>query len=736
MVTVKGSEPGRLSQREIEELQRQDDVFDRVGAYYLSQYNVTGDGPPEAVPCAIGTSKVFEVLGSRFALGGPYAAREDFIRQYRVVLTYDFWQRRYSGDPNIVGSSITLDGGSYVIDGVLEKGSMFPPNVELYRQVTEYHGLDGRRHSMIARLKSGTSLEQAQQYLNRFGLDQEASFPELNRGVSFEVVSLRDSWIGDARPYLLSLAVAVVFVLMIAVFNTAHLLLAKAAEQRADMAVRGFLGAERGQLVRRQLMESLVPTFIGGALGVVLAFGSIRWLTLALQAQLPPWMEIRIDPPVLVAALFLTLFSGLLAGLIPALNTSRHGIHESLRARGSTDRGSVRFRNALMVAEIAPALVLLTGAGLMVRSFWALDRQDLGFDAEELLTVRVDPPYWTYNEVEHMTPFFDKASLELAKIPGIRGVAANQNLPLSGLDGNTKRVITLEGQSVQNQENNPFVHLQSIGRDYFEVMDIPLLQGRAFGTEDRQGGQPVAIVGKSLAERLWPSSDALGQRLKLGPPDSDTPWLTVVGQVGDVRSLSRSGAASLDLYISNLQLFTGDTYFALRTSREGAALHREVAEAIRRVDGDLPVFDVAQMEERIARVEWQHQATGRLFALFGLLALALAAFGIYGVMSHHVSQRTRELGIRQAFGATPRDLVSEVIRHGLSLFLFGTVLGGIAALGLARLIGHLLYGVEATDPWSTGVAWLVLLTTLVLACWLPARRAARLDPLLAIRGDG
>ena len=259
-------------------------------------------------------------------------------------------------------------------------------------------------------------------------------------------------------------------------------------------------------------------------------------------------------------------------------------------------------------------------------------------------------------------------------------------------------MITLEGQPVQDQESNPFVHLQSVGPGYFEAMGIPLHRGRPFSSDDRLSGQAVAVVGTRLAERLWPSGDAIGRRLKLGPPESEAPWLTIVGRAGDVRSESRSGDFALDLYVSHFQHFTGDTYFALRTSRDGAELRRQIAEAIRRVDPDLPVFDVATMEERIARVEWQHQATGRLFALFGLLALFLAAFGIYGVMSHHVSQRTRELGIRQAFGATPRDLVAGVVRQGLAFFGLGTLLGGLAALGLAQLIGSRLFGVEATQP--------------------------------------
>lgn len=737
VMALKGSDPGRLSQREIEGLQRETQTFDSVAAYYLSQYNFTGNDRPVVLPCAIGSHEMFEVLGSRFVLGGPFGAKEDFRRQYRVVLTYDLWQRHFAGDPDIVGSSIQLDGGSYVIDGVLEDAAAFPSGVQLYRQVTEYHGLDGRRYSAVARLRPDVGLEQAGQALTRFTRDQQASFPELGRGIRFEPVSLRDAWIGPARPYLWMLTVAVAFVLLIAIFNAVHLLLARAGERRNEMAIRVSLGAGRRQLVRRLLIENLLTAAIGGLVGILTAVASLRLLTSLLHDHLPLWLQIRLHPSMLIAAVVLTVFSGLVAGGIPAFSASDRALQDSLRSgsRGSAGRRAVGLRGALMTAEIALALVLLTGAGLMVRSFMALDRQDLGFQADNLLTFRVDPPYWGYNKVEQLTPFFEQTKLELEKIPGIHGVAVNQNLPLAGLDAHTKLMVTLEGQSVQDQANHPFVHLQSVGPGYFDVMGIAQRQGRDFGSQDRQGGQPVAIVGNRLAQRLWPDGEPLGRRLKLGPPEAEAPWLTVVGVVDDVRSENRTGNPALDLYVSHFQHFTGDTYFALRTELEGADVRRQVAAAILRVDPDLPIFDVAPMDERIARVEWQRLAAGRIFAAFGLLALALAAFGIYGVMSYQVGQRTRELGIRQAFGATPRDLAIDVVRRGLGFFLVGTAIGVPAAFGFLQLIRNLLFGISSRDPWSALTAWLVLLAALLLACIVPARRAAKLDPLPAMRKE-
>ena len=737
ILSFKGSTPGHVTQREIEDLQRESKSFEGIAAYYHSQYNVTGDGPPVAAPCAIGTQKLFEVLGAQFALGAPYAATGDFIRQYRVVLQHDFWQSQFGGDPEIVGSSIVLDGGSYVVDGVLAPGSDFPPGVELYRQVTEYHGLDGRRHSILARLAPGMTLDQARQELASFSQRWQESNPELNSGLHFEVVPLRDSWVGEARPYLLALMGAVAFVLLIAVVNVAHLLFSRASERRSEIAVRVSLGAGRWRLVRQLLAESMVYAVCGGVLGLFLAKIWLHLLTGLVRADLPAWMAIHLDPIALAATTVLVLVTGVLSGLAPAHFLSSASLGERLRsgARGTSGSAAGRLRDGLVVAEIALALVLLAGAGLMIRSFLALERQSLGFHAEDLFTVRIDPPYWSYNKIEQLTPFYDQALANLEGIPGVLGVAANQNLPLSGHDANSKRVVTLESQSTKEQEANPFIHLQSVGPGYFEVMGIPLFQGRVFSDSDRQETLPVAVLSRGLAERLWSSGSALGQRFKLGPPESEAPWITVAGIVGDVRSERRAGVASLDLYLSHLQHFTGDTYLVFRTRLSGESLERQIEAAIHRVDADIPLFDVAPMADLVAATEWQRGVTSHLFVLFGALALGLAALGVYGVISHNVAQRTREMGIRQAFGARPIDLFQSVVGQGLRLFFLGSVAGLLASLALKRLIVNLLYGVEATDPLTLTSALLTLLLALLAACFVPARRATRLNPVQAIRRE-
>ena len=731
----KGSEPGRVAQREIEELQRESKSFEQIAAYYHSQYNVTGDGPPEAAPCAINTHNLFEVLGGRFLYGDTFAARDDFIRQYRVVLSHDFWQRRFGGDPAIVGESIVLDGGSYVVDGVLAPGMDFPPGTELYRQVTEYYGLEGRRHSVIARLAPGVSVSQAQQELRRFAGEWQTRYPASNQGVHFEAVPLRDSWVGEARPYLVTLMAAVGLVLSIAVVNVVNLLLSRAGERRHEMALRTAIGASRGRLVRQLLVESLLLAALGGLGGLLLAVWWTRALTAMVRADLPAWMAIRVDSTALLVTAALVLVAGLVSGLTPALRLSgsRPGAALGHGTRASEGPGTRRLGGALVVAEVALALVLLLGAGLMIRSFMALQRQPLGFDPEGLFTVRVDPPYWSYNQIEQLTPFYDQAVDNLRAIPGVTAVAANQNLPLAGLDEHTKRVVTLHGQSAAEQTANPFVHLQSIGPGYFQGMGIPLLEGRSLARHDRQSSPPVAVVSRALATRLWPVGRAIDRRLKLGPPDSDAPWLTVVGVAADVRSERRLGAASPDLYVSHFQHFTGDSFFALRTSRLGPELVRQIENAIQRFDADLPLFDVAPMHERVAKAEWRRRVSSTLFLAFGLMALALAGVGIYGVVGRRVDRQVREMGVRLAFGARPADLFRRVMGQGLRFFLLGSAIGLAASMALVKLIQNLLFGVETTDPWTLVGAWGVLLAVTLAACLIPARRAARLDPIAAIR---
>lgn len=735
----KGGEPAHLAQREIEALRLQTAVFSDVAAYYLSQYNVTGDGPPEAVPCAIPTHDLFRVLGVPLLHGDGFPAADDFRRQYRVVLEHDFWRRRFGGDPAIVGRSIVLDGGSYTVEGVLAPGADFPAGVGLYRQVTEYHGLEGRRHSALARLAPGVTLARAQEELGRLGREWQREHPATNAGLHFEAAPLRDSLVGAVRPHLLLLAGAVGFVLLIAAVNVFNLQLSRATERHGELAVRAALGAGRGRLVRQLLVESLVLAGLGGGAGLVLCALAAPALAALVRVELPAWMGFEIDGAVIVFAALAALAAGLAAGLGPAFHLARRaGDGAAVRGGARTTAGTAvrRLRGLLAAGEVALALVLLAGAGLMIRSFDALQRVDPGFEAEGLWTFRTDPPYWSYHEIEQLTPFYEQALERLAAIPGVEGAAANQNLPLAGLDENTLRVITVEGQSAPEQEANPFVNIQPISAGYFDVMGVPLVAGRPFADGDRQGVPPVAIVGERLAGRLWLGADPLGRRFKLGPPESGDEWRTVVGVAADVQSERLLGAPSLDLYLPHLQFFAGDSYFVLRTSRADAGLARTVARSVREVDPDLPIFDLAPMPARVSDAEWERRVSAVVLVALGALALTLAAVGVYGVMAQATLQRTREMGIRFAFGARRRDVLLGVLAEGVRWLGLGAAVGLAGALALGRGIAGLLWGVHPGDPATLAAVCALLLAVALLACFVPARRAARVDPITALRSEG
>lgn len=627
----KGSEKGRVSQREIQELQAEATIFEDLAAYYHSRYNVSGDGPPEAAACAINTHNLFDVLGAKILHGQTFAATDDFIRQYRVVLGHAFWKTRFGGDPKIVGKSITLDGGSYVVDGVLAPGAEFPAGARLFRQVTEYHGLEKRRHSVLARLKPGVHLSEAQEEMRKFSAKWQQDFPATNTGLEFKIVPLRDYYVASVRPYLFLLLGAVAFVLLIACVNVLNLLLSRIGERYQEMALRNALGAARGRLIRQVLTESLLLAALGGLVGLVLSIWWTRGLAAMVRLDLPGWMKIEVGGTTVLLTVGLSLVVGLASGLMPAFKLSRTDLAETVRAGGG--RVSNRLRGGLVIGEVALALVLLLGAGLLIRSFSNLQNVRLGFEPEQLFTFRTDPPYWNYNKISQLVPFYEQAEERLAALPGVTAVAANQTLPFGGFDENVLRVVTLAGQSTTAQEENPFVQLQAINSTYFDVMGIPLRSGRTFESLDREGGKMVAVTSERLARQLWPDRDPIGQRLKLGPPDSENEWFEIVGVVGDVHSKSLIGTPSSDLYVSHLQFFAGDTFYALRTTRADATFIREIEEAIQAVDADQPIFNIRTMEERVADAEWQRRVASTLILAFALLALLLAAVGLYGVMA-------------------------------------------------------------------------------------------------------
>jgi putative ABC transport system permease protein len=600
------------------------------------------------------------------------------------------------GDPALVSRSITMDHSPYLVVGIAEPGFQFPLRSDVYRaaHLGAAQNKDVRSLFIVARLGRGLTIEQAQQRLNTFGSDQERIYPDSNRGIRFRLTPLREAYVGEIRPYLLLTSGLVTLVLLIACVNVANLLLSRGFGRRKELAVRSALGAGRGSLFRQLLGESMLLAAAGGTAGLALAVWWTRLLRSILRVDLPSWMMIDLGTNVLLFTLAVSVAGGLAAGLMPALSLARTDLQDAFRdgARGSSYGPAQRVvRQALVAGEIAAALALLVASGLLVQSFARLQKTDTGFRRDQTLTLRTDPPWARYNRVEQTSQFYRQALERIEALPGVEAAAANHSIPLAVNQNYGKPSITVEGQSVDEQQRNPFVNVQIVSPNYFPVMGVPILRGRGFTSNDR-----------------------------IGAPH--------------VNSESLLGGLSMDLYFSNQQQFAGDTFFIVRTPQpDMAGLRTAIAGAIRQTDPEQPVFDVQPLDDLVEGTVWQRRIAGRLSLWFGALALTLAAMGTYSVLSYAVSQRTRELGIRHALGSTPRQLVGLVVREGMMVAGAGMIIGAAIAAGAAHAMAGLLYGVGPIDPAIFGTAFAVVAAVAFVACYIPARRAAKSDPLIALR---
>ena len=747
--SIKGSEAGRISMLEMRDLKDQTDIFESIAAYMPgAQYNASGDGPPEEISAILTTRNLFDVMGVPLLNGNTWPEEYDLERNFGVVISYRLWQRRFGGDPNIIGQKITLDAAPfYTIFGIAPPDFNFPSNVELFRSIAinpntpNYTDRGARNVFAIARLKPGVSYKQARAELDRFGARLEQEYPQLNAGLRFSATPLNDFYVGEVRPYLLLLLAAVAFVLLIACSNVVNLLLSRALAREKEIAIRTALGAGRTRLIRQLLTESLLLSLAGGVAGLAMAYWLVKMLVTIIGVELPPWMRISIDGRVLAFTFAVSILTGLLAGLLPALQASRPDLNELLKegTRGSSGAArSHRARRALVVAEVALALVLLVGAGLMVKSFIRLQQVALGFNADNLLTFRVALPWRKYTGEERvpaMVAFYKQAMEKLSALPGVESVAANSNLPLTGETEIGKSTFTVEGQSVDEQQQNPYINDLRVSSNYFQTIGIPLVKGRFFNEYDTRNSLRVGIISDRLANLIFSGQDPIGRRLKVGGIDSKATWTTIVGVVGSVKHEQVAGESGLDLYVSYQQVPDGNMYLVMRTKAEPRGLSEAATREIWGIDPEQSTFNFMTMEERIADTIWQRRLSGALFVMFAVIALALAAVGIYGVMSYSVSQRTREIGIRMALGASSRVVLRMVLREALKLMLIGGAVGIGAAFALTRVITSMLYGVSATDPITFLAVPLLLSGVALIAALVPALRAARVDPMIALRAE-
>jgi putative ABC transport system permease protein len=749
VMSQRGSETGMLSLLEVYDLKERAEGFEDFASIRNTQYNVTGDGPPQSLTACVNTWNLFDLLGVNPYLGNTWPPAHDRQHVFHIVLSYDVWQNRFGADREIVGKSILLDGAPYEVLGIMPPGFNFPLNAQLYRRVPpgDFDSRNIRESGVIARLKPGTTVEQAQAELDRIAQDLEQTYPDTNTGLRLKVSPFREHYIGNAGTYIWLLAGAVGFVLLIACVNVVNLMLARAMAREKEMAIRAAMGASRKRLIRQMLTESLLLTLVGGAVGVALSILCVNLMTGLIRLDLPAWMNIDIDARVLLFTLAISVITGLAAGLVPALQASRPDLNESLKdgTKGSSGGTGHRARRVLVIAQTALALVLLVGAGLMISSLLRLQQVALGFDSANMLTMKMDPPWFKYKLVSTSAQFYKRVIEEVERLPGVETAAFNDSLPLAGRDvheGANRLNVQVDGQALDQQQRNPFVNAQIVSYGYFRAMKIPLFSGRFFDERDQEQTPPMAIISQRVAETLWPGRDPVGKRLKLtgrgqnyrpGDDEANDPWLTVAGVVANVRQRGVMSEPGLDVYLCDQQVLSPESYIAVRTMVDPMSLAESVKQAVQRVDPEQSVFDIQTMRQRVLNTIWQQRLSGVVLMLFAGLALLLASVGIYGVMSYLVTERTREIGIRMALGASSGNILRMILSQAMKLVLTGASLGIASAFLLTRVMASVLYEVSASDPMTFIAVPLILSAVALIACAIPARRAARVDPSIALR---
>jgi putative ABC transport system permease protein len=694
--------------------------------------SLTGTGEPERLTAAGVTGNYFQALGVRPAFGRTFLLENEKPENNQVaVLSYGLWQRRFGGDPNIVNTSIALDGKRCVVLGVMPQEFSFPQSAELWVPINFDAGPEMKQRKAhflrpIGKLKPGVTLAQAQADTDAVARRLEQQYPDTNTGWNLRLVSLREQLVGNTRPTLLILFGAVGLVLLIACANVANLLLVRAAGREKEIALRTALGAGRFRIVRQMITESVLLALVGGMLGTLLALWGVELIVKLSAGSLPPTAHVGIDATVLGFTLLVSLLTGVLFGLAPAFRTLKLNLSESLK-EGARNAGEGsqrnRTRNLLVVLESALAVVLLIGAGLLIRSLLQLQNVSPGFDPRNVLTMRVDLPGAKYGTSEKTAGFFGELERRVGGLPGVEEVGFISELPLSGQPNDMP--YTVAGRSSDQVFDDDF---RRVNTQYFSAMRMPLLRGRNFTEQEVQQSARVTIISDLLAQQVFPDGDPLGQRLIMamgGQP------FEIIGVVGDIRHRGLESAPAPAMYFPTYENHWMN--LVIRTKGDAAGLAAAVRKEVQGIDPDQPVANVRTMQEWVERAVAAPRYRTVLLALFALVALVLAASGIYGVMSYTVTQRTHEIGVRMALGARRLDVLQLVVRQGMTMVVVGVAVGLAGALALTRLMSSLLFGVTARDP-LTFVAVAASLTLVAfVACYLPARRATRVDPLVALR---
>ena len=727
------SGPWAVCDPDYSEWKAQEEAFGQIAAYQRRPFSMTGVGDPERLQGLVCDAGLFSLLGVRPAVGRVFTEEEEKAgHDDVVVIGQKLWRGRFGSDPSVLGRVVYLDGESRTVIGVMPSGFEFPNQTEIWTPLVLTSDCSNAFNQVIARLKPGVELNQAQE---EAGAIFRGIAGQHHRGRDAEsemtVMPLQEFVVANTRSVLLILLGAVSLVLLIACANVANLLLARANGRRREMAIRRALGASRWQVVSQLLVESLILAVLGGALGVLLAVWGLEGLLAFLPPGVPRAENIGIDVWVLAFALAVSLVSGIVFGLAPALHSSRIDLSGSLKEGDRSVSDSRRHvRSALVVSELALAMVLLVSAGLLIRSFIHLIEVKPGFDPKNVLTMNVLLPPSRYSKPAQMTNFYRTTIERFMNVPGVRAAGAVFGLPLG--DMGVRGDFTIEGQPPPAADVTAGKLVVSAG--YFQAMGITLVSGRLFTEADTDKTAQVVIISENLAEMFWPGEDPIGKRLQ--PGFRSKPMCTVAGVVANVRQDGFAKDAPLAIYMPDTQapvFLLNAAAFVVRTDADSQSLASTFRRELQAVDKELPLFDVRTMDQLVSRSVSEPRFNMVLLAVFAGLALTLASIGIYGVIAYSVAERTREIGIRMAMGAQSDDVLRLVLRQGTALIVMGLSIGLVAAFALTRLISSFLFGVSATDPATfAGISALISGVALV-ACYIPARRATRVDPMIALR---
>lgn len=729
---------GTVSPPNLKDWREQNDVFAGIAAFSTPNFNLQSQDSPERLPGAAVTPEFFDVMGVPPLLGRAFRAGEDQLGNHRVaVLSYELWQRNFGADPQIVGRNIPINGENFTVVGVAPPGFRYPSRLtELWTPLALTPAQMANRGShflnVIARLKPGVTLEQAQQQMSLIARRIEQQYPNDQTGRGILLGLLQEVTVRNVRPALLTLLAAVGFVLLIACVNVANLLLARATARRREIGIRLALGAGRWRLMRQFLTESLLLAALGGALGLLLAKWGVNVLVAMAAQILPRAGEVGLDARVVGFTMALSLLTGVVFGLAPALQSSKVDVQTTLKEGGSAgeSRQSNWLRSLLVVAEVAAAFVLLIGAGLMIKSFLNLQRVDAGLRPESVLTMSVTLPDSKYKTPQSRVPFFQQLLERVSTLPSVESAGVINLLPMQNWGWNSD--FQIEGRTPFLPGKAPLVENRTVTPDYFRAMGIPLVAGRFLTDQDNEKSERVTLINQTFAQRYFPNEDAVGKRINVGGDG----WITIVGVVGDVKQAGLADSIRVEHYAPHAQVQISNTMaLVVRASADPTALAAAIRRETQAIDPAQPVFNIKTMETVIAESVSDRRLNMVLLGVFSGLALLLAVIGIYSVMSYTVTQSTRELGIRMALGAQARDVLKLVVGQGVALAAIGMVIGLIAAFGLTRLMKTLLFGVGATDPLTFAGVSALLFVVAFAACVIPARRATKVDPMVALRHE-